>query len=282
MKVADFGIARALTEAQVTVPGVTMGSVHYFSPEQARGETATAAVRRLRAGHRAATSSSPAQRPFTGDGAGAIALARLSTPPTWPSTLSAGVPPELDAIVQRAMALDPQQRYASAAAMGAALEGWLERSRPRRVAGAGGAAAAAAGVVAGAAVAGAAATGAARTVASAGEAPRPVPGRRLRGLGPARPRSAPAARRRRPPPVDGEEEPDDSSPWAWIAGLIGLLILIVVGFLVFQMLTGGRGEEPSAGPSARVGVRRHVELPSFMDLTFEEAEDAGRAARAWC
>src|SRR5512144_286425 len=43
IRVADFGIARAVSEAQVTLPGTTMGSVHYFSPEQARGETATAA-----------------------------------------------------------------------------------------------------------------------------------------------------------------------------------------------------------------------------------------------
>jgi len=37
VKVADFGIARAVAEAQVTLPGTTLGSVHYFSPEQARG-----------------------------------------------------------------------------------------------------------------------------------------------------------------------------------------------------------------------------------------------------
>ena len=43
VKVADFGIARAFAEAQLTLPGTTLGSVHYFSPEQARGETATAA-----------------------------------------------------------------------------------------------------------------------------------------------------------------------------------------------------------------------------------------------
>ena len=52
IKVADFGIARALNEAQLTLPGTTMGSVHYFSPEQARGEPATVAVGHLRAGHR--------------------------------------------------------------------------------------------------------------------------------------------------------------------------------------------------------------------------------------
>ena len=43
VKVADFGIARALAESQLTLPGTTMGSVHYFSPEQARGENATVA-----------------------------------------------------------------------------------------------------------------------------------------------------------------------------------------------------------------------------------------------
>ena len=43
VKVVDFGIARAVAEAQVTLPGTTMGSVHYFSPEQARGEPATEA-----------------------------------------------------------------------------------------------------------------------------------------------------------------------------------------------------------------------------------------------
>ena len=41
VKVVDFGIARAIAEAQVTLPGTTLGSVHYFSPEQARGEPAT-------------------------------------------------------------------------------------------------------------------------------------------------------------------------------------------------------------------------------------------------
>ncbi len=43
VKVTDFGIARAVAEAQMTLPGTTLGSVHYFSPEQARGEQATAA-----------------------------------------------------------------------------------------------------------------------------------------------------------------------------------------------------------------------------------------------
>src|SRR6185369_14573814 len=39
VKVTDFGIARAIAEAQMTLPGTTLGSVHYFSPEQVRGES---------------------------------------------------------------------------------------------------------------------------------------------------------------------------------------------------------------------------------------------------
>ena len=52
VKVVDFGIARAIAEAQMTLPGTTLGSVHYFSPEQARGEPATAASDIYSLGHR--------------------------------------------------------------------------------------------------------------------------------------------------------------------------------------------------------------------------------------
>ncbi len=53
VKVTDFGIARAVAEASMTVTGTTLGSVHYFSPEQARGDEVTGRLGRLLAGHRA-------------------------------------------------------------------------------------------------------------------------------------------------------------------------------------------------------------------------------------
>src|SRR6478672_8403671 len=124
VKVVDFGIARAIAEAQTTLPGTTLGSVHYFSPEQARGEPATAASDIYSLGI-VLFETLTGQRPFSGDGAAAIALARLTTTPPRPSALRQGVPPELDAIVTKAMALDPAARYASAAAMASALEGYL-------------------------------------------------------------------------------------------------------------------------------------------------------------
>ena len=112
-----------------------MGSVHYFSPEQARGEPATAASDIYSLGI-VLFESLTGQRPFSGDGAAAIAMARLTTTPPRPSALRPSVPPELDTIVTRAMALDPAQRYASAAAMASALEGFLAgaEARPRAAA----------------------------------------------------------------------------------------------------------------------------------------------------
>ena len=90
--VTDFGIARALAEAQMTLPGMTMGSVQYMSPEQARGEPATersdiyslgVVLFEMLAG----------RRPFEGDSAAAIAVARLTPPVPMPSTYRAGIPP---------------------------------------------------------------------------------------------------------------------------------------------------------------------------------------------
>ena len=131
VRVADFGIARAVTEAQVTLPGTTMGSVHYFSPEQARGESATAASDIYSLGI-VLFEELTGQRPFSGDGAAAVAMARLTTTPPRPSALRPSVPRELDEIVTRAMALDPADRYPSAAAMASALEGFLADGSPGR------------------------------------------------------------------------------------------------------------------------------------------------------
>ncbi|HYO43929.1 MAG TPA: Stk1 family PASTA domain-containing Ser/Thr kinase [Candidatus Limnocylindrales bacterium] len=253
VKVADFGIARALNESQLTLPGITMGSVHYFSPEQARGESAVQASDIYSLGivlYEALTG----QRPFSGDGAAAVALARLTSTPPRPSALRAGVPAALDQIVQRAMALEPANRYASAASMASALEGWLAEP--------------VAGTAAGAAVVGVAAGA---TVASAAARPNvPYPPEAYARSGPPSPvstRGTPPP----PPPLDGEGEEGGNSPWAWIAGLLGLGILVIVGFLVFRMLTGGGGVDPSASPSGSASAAA-VTVPRFVDMTLADAQ----------
>jgi serine/threonine-protein kinase len=107
VKVADFGIAQAFTDAQLTMTGVTMGSVHYFSPEQARGEPVTTAsdvystglvTYEMLTGHRA----------FTGGTAAEVAMARLGGRIPSPMEVRPDVPAALDAIVR--WSLQPEVR----------------------------------------------------------------------------------------------------------------------------------------------------------------------------
>src|SRR6476659_3353515 len=125
VKVADFGIARAIAEAQLTLPGTTMGSVHYFSPEQARGESATASSDIYSLGI-VLYEMLTGVRPWEGDSAAAVGLARLSGPVPDPTLVRASVPSELAAITRRAMALDPAARFSSAGAMADALDATLD------------------------------------------------------------------------------------------------------------------------------------------------------------
>ncbi|MGZ6340427.1 MAG: protein kinase domain-containing protein, partial [Candidatus Limnocylindrales bacterium] len=220
VKVVDFGIARALSDSQLTLPGTTLGSVHYFSPEQARGEQTTPAsdiyalgilLYELLAG----------RRPWEGDSAASIALARLHGPAPMVSEVRAGVPPVLEAIDRKAMALEPEARFTSAGAMADALDGFLaDRGTVPGIA-----------PVAGTAAAAAAAAGAAGVA-------RPNPAARVPyaddafARGPVGPAPVGAGRRQ---PVDDEEAEDGGiggGPWVWVAGGLGLLILLLAGFLV--------------------------------------------------
>ncbi len=148
VKVVDFGIARAVAEAQVTLPGTTLGSVHYFSPEQARGEPTTAASDIYSLGI-VLYEMLTGVRPWESDSAAGVALARLSGPIPDPAGVRSSVPPELAAITRRALALDPADRFESASAIADRLEAWLATPPP---------AATIRGVAAGAAAASASAT----------------------------------------------------------------------------------------------------------------------------
>ena len=119
--VTDFGIARLAADAEASLPGTTLGSVHYFSPEQARGATTTPASDVYGLGlvlYEALTG----ERAWTGDSIDAIAVARIGAEAPSPRAVRMEIPAALDAVVRRALAPDATDRYAHGNAMAAALE----------------------------------------------------------------------------------------------------------------------------------------------------------------
>jgi serine/threonine-protein kinase len=119
VKVTDFGIARALSQAAVTGTGAVMGTPQYLSPEQARGDVATPASDVYGLGV-VAYECLAGRRPFEKETAVATALAHLNDPvPPLPAT----VPADITAVVMRALAKKPAERFPDAAAFAAALRG---------------------------------------------------------------------------------------------------------------------------------------------------------------
>src|SRR6266700_2952012 len=118
VKVMDFGIARALSDSQVTMTQTAqvIGTAQYLSPEQARGERVDARSDLYSTGcllYELLTG----RPPFLGDSPVAIAYQHVRENPVPPSRVDPEVPQWADAIVLRAMAKDPRARYQSAAEM---------------------------------------------------------------------------------------------------------------------------------------------------------------------
>jgi serine/threonine-protein kinase len=255
VKVVDFGIARAVAEAQLTRPGTTLGSVHYFSPEQARGDPATAASDIYSLGI-VLYEMLTGVRPWEGDSAASVALARLSGPVPDPASVRGTVPPELAATTRTALAREPADRFASASAMADAL-------------------------TVGSPTVGAPAAGSAAAAGAAAPTVALLPARVISGTARPNPAGVPyppeayvgadaddadepdprdrTAAGRPPPPRRSayrDPQPDDErggpGPVVWLTGIAAIAMLAAIAFLVFKLVSGG-GPAPSSGP-ARVSV----------------------------
>src|SRR3954454_20157573 len=123
LKVMDFGIARAVTStaATMTQTAAVIGTAHYLSPEQARGEHVDARSDIYSTGcllYELLTGAPP----FAGDSAVAVAYQHVREDPVPPSRIEPDVPAAADAIVLKAMAKNPANRYQTAADMRADIE----------------------------------------------------------------------------------------------------------------------------------------------------------------
>jgi len=223
VKVTDFGIARAVAEASMTVTGTTLGSVHYFSPEQARGDEVTGASD-VYALAIVLFEMLTGRRPFEADTAAAVALKRLNEDPPRPSALGHPIPVGLEAILMRGLSRDAADRFPDAGAFAEALRVWRrapDAVPPIPVAGPPPAAA----------------------TPSGGEPTVYVPPRVTRPAD----RVPVAPPPRRAPPY--EPEPEPGQPWwIWLLAVLAVILLGAIGFLAAQLLGGS--PEPTPGPSA--------------------------------
>lgn len=115
-KVTDFGIARAVTSSTITVVGSTIGSVHYFSPEQARGGFSDEKSDLYSLGivlYELVTGSLP----FNGESPVAIALKHIQDIPEEPTSIKPDLPKGVSELIMIAIEKDQKNRYQSATEM---------------------------------------------------------------------------------------------------------------------------------------------------------------------
>jgi serine/threonine protein kinase len=131
VKVADFGIARAVSDSSgtATMSGAVMGTAQYLAPEQARGETADVRSDIYSVGC-LLYELLVGRPPFTGDSMVSIVFQHISDLPSPPSAANPDVSTDIDAITLKALAKEPADRYQTALEMKADVESVLSGQSP--------------------------------------------------------------------------------------------------------------------------------------------------------
>ncbi|MCC6626816.1 MAG: protein kinase [Chloroflexi bacterium] len=223
VKVADFGIAKGLHDINLTATGIAMGTVHYASPEQVEGKEATPASDIYAAGV-VLYEMLTGRLPFDGETPVSIALKHINETPLRLRAFNPQVPAGLETVVLTALSKRPEDRFPTADAFGQALADYQYYSSPRT----------AATLAAGARTAAVPIQRLPGGGRAAGSSP-PVAGRTtLDSRSGATPRATAASRRRR---VGSAARPrDDIGCLTWVAGAIGLGLLLGLTFVAFTYL----------------------------------------------
>ena len=115
-KVTDFGIAKAVSNSTITAFGTTIGSVHYFSPEQAKGGY-TDAKSDISSLGVVMYEMLTGKVPFDSDTSVSVALKHMQEAPVAPMDVNENIPQAVNDIILKAMQKEPMARYQSATAM---------------------------------------------------------------------------------------------------------------------------------------------------------------------
>jgi serine/threonine protein kinase len=223
VKLADFGIAKAAEQSDITKVGSVLGTAAYLSPEQARGEPAGPPSDLYALGV-VAYQLMAGRLPYEAASLTDLARLQATSPPTRLDELEPDVPPTLAAAVLRALSGDPEARYPDAAAMEDALRDGLRGRGPTRTE---------------ATWAAAADDTASTQLLSRTQATTAMPPRARRQLQPIDeptppPRRPPASRERRPSaPPPQRRQRGSRGIGRWIALLL-ILALVVAGAALYQ------------------------------------------------
>ena len=260
IKVADFGIARVTSANQNTMTQEALGSVHYISPEQARGSHIDARSDIYSAGV-VLYEMITGRLPYEGDSPVAVAIQHINSVPLSPRELDPDIPEALEAITMKAMASDVNKRYISADAMLSDLEEFRknpnisfdfsgldltgEGDEPTQIIGAN--------------TPSAITHGGHRTPSQQAmeDATRRIPRPRPEDTHSGRRREEP----RPQPRPEAEEEP--RSPWPIVAAVGVILVFLVgIGYFLYTALAGSWAATP-----------QEITVPSLIGYTVEEARE---------